>query len=72
MLQRVNFEPWASTGLIESTRLYQESWSPPNGLFNIKVTMIGPRLQLWVDGEPVFDVIDPEPYLFGGVGLFTV
>lgn len=52
--------------------LYAGGWTPPVGHFDVKVCLEGGRIRLWVDKQPVFDVTDPEPFLFGGVGLHTV
>lgn len=52
--------------------LYEGAWTPPAGHFDVKACLEGGRIRLWVDKQPVFDVTDPEPFLFGGVGLHTV
>jgi hypothetical protein len=30
---------------------------------NLKITVTGPRIQLWINGIQVFDVTDPDPFL---------
>lgn len=52
--------------------LYEGAWTPPGRHFDVKVCAEGGRFRLWVDRQPVFDVTDPEPFPFGGVGLHTV
>lgn len=41
------------------------------GTNDVKVTVLGPRIQLWIEGDKIFDVTDPNPFLYGGVGLHT-
>jgi hypothetical protein len=38
----------------------------------VKIGVHGPRIQLWVDGVAIVDIIDPEPLLTGGIGLGAV
>lgn len=52
--------------------LYEGAWTPPGTKFDVKACLEGGRIRLWVDKQPVFDVTDPEPFPFGGVGLHTV
>jgi probable HAF family extracellular repeat protein len=39
---------------------------------NLTITVKGPRIQLWIDGKIVFDVTDPDPFLYGGVGVHAI
>jgi len=66
LLTRSNHE----TGV--SVTLYEQPWTPPRLRADLRIALEGGRIRLWVDGEPVFDLVDPEPLPFGGVGLHTV
>ncbi len=39
---------------------------------NVKISVVGPRIQIWVDGEKTIDVVDSDPILYGGIGLGAV
>ncbi len=36
------------------------------------ITLSGPRIQILIDGEPAVDLVDPDPLLYGGIGLGAV
>jgi len=38
----------------------------------VQVSLRGARIQVWIDGDPVIDHVDPLPHLVGGVGLRAV
>lgn len=38
----------------------------------VTITVTGPRIQVWFDGTPVIDLVDPEPLLYGGIGIGAV
>ncbi|MCF7995880.1 MAG: DUF1080 domain-containing protein [Chromatiaceae bacterium] len=40
--------------------------------WEVKISVVGPRILLWIDGEQIFDIVDPTPLLHGGVGLGVV
>jgi hypothetical protein len=42
------------------------------GPMDFRITLTGPRIQLSIDGNEVIDVIDPEPLLYGGIGIGAV
>ena len=42
------------------------------GPMDVEVQVHGPQIQVWVDEQPVFDVTDPDPLLFGGIGFGAV
>lgn len=52
--------------------LYDQPWSPPNSPMTLTVSLAGGRIQLWLNNQPIFDVTDPHPLPFGGVGLHTI
>ncbi|MCP4213408.1 MAG: hypothetical protein GY765_02075, partial [bacterium] len=53
--------------------LFSEKW---NGVstdpMDFVVSLVGDRIRLTVDGQEVFDIIDPEPLLFGGAGIHAI
>jgi hypothetical protein len=52
--------------------LYDQPWSPPNSPVTLTVSLAGGRIQLWLNNRLIFDVTDPHPSLFGGIGLHTI
>lgn len=42
------------------------------GPFDIAATLVGGRIQVAVDGAPVFDITDPNPILYGGIGVHNI
>jgi len=44
----------------------------PGGPFDARVKLEGPRIRTWLDGTLMFDVVDPEPLLFGGIGVHNL
>jgi hypothetical protein len=36
----------------------------------IEASLIGGHIEIWVDHAKLFDVVDPDPLRFGGVGVF--
>ncbi len=38
----------------------------------ICITLNGPRIHLYIDGRSTIDVVDPDPLLYGGIGLGAV
>ncbi len=55
-----------------SVELYRGRWNPPAGPAALTISLKGGRLSLSVNGESVFDVIDPDPLPYGGIGLHTI
>ncbi len=71
--------PWSipRVGLTRSTgqsnvELFHQDYPIPSGSMELLISLTGGRIQLWIDGQPVFDVIDPDPLLFGGVGVHAI
>ena len=38
----------------------------------VVITLTGPRIQISIDGTQVVDLIDPDPLLYGGVGVGAI
>ena len=45
---------------------------PPLDPMNVRITVTGARIQLWINGIQVFDVTDPDPFLYGGIGVHAI
>ena len=54
------------------TVLAQTSMSLSLEQMDVKVAVDGPKIRLWIEGEKIFDVSDPDPFLYGGIGVHTV
>lgn len=40
----------------------------PDPMF-VEVTVTGPRLRVWLNGDPMIDVVDPTPIAYGGIAV---
>ncbi len=40
--------------------------------WHVKIVTEGPSIKVWLDDDPVIDVVDPNPALYGGVGIGAV
>lgn len=59
-------------GQIELAAKPSTPWSADSNFHEVKVTTTGAQIQVWVDGELVFDYTDTStPYLYGAYGPFT-
>jgi|GEM_PF-2715535 len=47
-------------------------FSVPAGPMDVIVSVEGGHIQVWFDGLLVVDVVDPNPLLFGGVGVHNI
>lgn len=52
--------------------LYDQQWTPLDSPMAITVSIIGARIRLRINNRQIFDVEDPNPLPFGGVGLHTI
>jgi hypothetical protein len=44
----------------------------PDGPVDLEIDALGPRIRVWLDGEQIIDVVDPDPFLYGGIGFDTL
>jgi hypothetical protein len=63
-----------SNGSSGSTTLFLEAPAPyvGSGPMDLEITLNGARIQVSLDGNEVIDVIDPDPLLFGGIGVGAI
>jgi hypothetical protein len=71
--------PWPSMTLLRvngstPTTLFQEVRVPyiDSDPMDLEITLNGARIQVALDGDGIIDVIDPDPLLFGGIGIGAV
>jgi hypothetical protein len=55
-----------------SNLLYSSPFSIPTGPMDIVISAIGPNIKVWIDGSLMIDVVDPNPLLYGGIGVHNV
>jgi hypothetical protein len=41
-------------------------------MVDIVVTLVGNRIGLTIDSQPVIEITDPDPLLYGGIGIHTI
>jgi len=56
---------WHTVGKVADGSVETGKWCP------IRVRCEGPRVQVWLDGQPVLDFTDDKPHLSGQVGIGT-
>src|SRR5437667_395398 len=54
------------------TELIRVDWPLSHDPMQLEIALDGGRIQLWINGVSVFDVVDPNPLPFGGIGVHTV
>ena len=52
--------------------LYNAPAPTTTDLMSLAITLTGPRIRVSIDGNEVIDIIDPEPLLYGGVGVGAI
>jgi hypothetical protein len=52
--------------------LFRQGWTSSHDPMNIVVSLSGGNIKLWVDSNPVFDITDPNPLLYGGIGVHAI
>ncbi len=56
----------------DGEKLFFEEGHTSSAPMDVRITLTGPRIQVWIDDQPVIDLIDPDPILYGGIGVATV
>jgi hypothetical protein len=58
----------------QPTLLYETTnvWNSSNAPADIVISLNDGHIQVSLDGENVIDLVDPDPLLFGGIGVFNI
>ncbi|MCP3937218.1 MAG: hypothetical protein GY708_17840, partial [Actinomycetia bacterium] len=52
--------------------IFHEDWPLPAGPVDLLISLSGGRIQLWINALPVFDLVDPDPLPYGGIGVHAI
>ncbi len=44
----------------------------PTDPFDVRVSLEGGHIQMWLEGDLMIDLVDPDPLLFGGIGVHNI
>ena len=55
----------------QSTRLFRGIVALSDDPMDLQISLDGRRIRLAIDGTSIFDVIDTNPVLFGGIGVLA-
>ncbi|RJP31102.1 MAG: hypothetical protein C4547_15755 [Phycisphaerales bacterium] len=63
---------WMEGDQHRSISLFERSGYVKSEPMDLEITVIGDRIQVSLDGLTVIDVVDPQPHLFGGIGIGAI
>lgn len=83
----IAFRGWGTPGIYLVKKMYPKD-ARPGGQYtelllhiptqpskmpmDIHISVVGAKIELWVDGVFVFDYVDTNPFLFGGIGFHCI
>jgi hypothetical protein len=75
---QLNFNGYASSVQLSrvvdgvNTALWQQPWNNTSDIVDILIDVSGDRIRAFTNNDILFDIVDPSPLLYGGIGMHTI